>query len=38
MARKKPVNIPAQPNKQYIGKGWNGYFDFLGIKKARSKV
>ena len=38
MAGKKPANIPAQPNMQYKGKGWNGYLDFLGIKKALPKA
>jgi hypothetical protein len=29
----KPDNIPAKPQRTYLGKGWKGLADFLGKEK-----
>ena len=33
-----PFDIPSDPKKVYLNKGWNGSEDFLGIKKGASKI
>ena len=33
---KRPLNIPANPDKVYAGKGWKGWGDWLGTGRARS--
>lgn len=31
--RVRPLDIPATPDRMYKNKGWNGWQDFLGVKK-----
>jgi hypothetical protein len=32
---RKPQNIPATPQQFYLGKGWNGWWDFLGTNPSK---
>lgn len=34
---KLPADIPTNPNDVYMGKGWNGWGDFFGVKRPRKK-
>ncbi len=35
---KKPKDIPSTPDLVYRGTGWNGWPDFLGIRKKQKKI
>jgi hypothetical protein len=32
---RNPQNIPATPQQFYLGKGWNGWSDFLGTTVSK---